>query len=221
MKHCDKCNVDINSDLNYCPLCFNEITENTEEKGSKLYSITADKPKEIIKTHTTRKIFAIISIAVALTCGLINYMTHTPFWSGLVMLGIIYLWILVRHTIMSSRSPFEKVVLQVLGVLAILILSNHVSGGGWFMDYVLPSLLIFVIAVLNMILFVSKKRRVYESSFLIIQLLIIIASVIFMCICDFNLLHLITLCITGLAVVGLVIMDGKNIFKELSKKFHL
>ena len=93
MKHCDKCNVDINSDLNYCPLCFNEITNNADEKCAKLYSVTKEKPTEIIKTHTTRKIFAIISLAVILACGIINYMTGTPCWSALVALGVLYLWI--------------------------------------------------------------------------------------------------------------------------------
>lgn len=220
MKHCDKCNVDVNTDLNYCPLCFNEISTGNLDTP-KLYSVTKDKPREIIKNHTTRKVFAIISIAIILACAMINYLTATPFWSGLVALGVVYLWILVRHTIMSSRSPFEKVVLQVLGVLAILILSNHVSGGGWFMDYVLPSLLILVLVILNMILFVSKKRNHYESSFLIIELLILVASIIFMCICEYNLMHLITLSLTGLSVIGLIIMDGKNVFKELTKKFHL
>ena len=220
MKHCDKCNVDVNSDLNYCPLCFNEIGNGDAEKP-KLYSVTKEKPREIIKTHTTRKIFAIISIAVVLICAIINYLTLTPFWSGIVALSVVYLWIFVRHTIMSTRSAFEKILLQILGILAILILSNYVSGGGWFMDYVLPSLLSLVLIILNMILFISSRRKKHEVSFLIIEILIVIVSIIFMCICEFNLLHLISLCLAGLSIVGLIIMDGKNVFKELSKKFHL
>ena len=220
MKHCDKCNVDINSDLNYCPLCFNEIDEGQLDTP-KFYSVSSVKPTEIKKTHMTRKIFTIISLAVILTCCIINYLTKTPFWSGLVALGIIYLWIFVKHTIMSSRSAFEKVILQVVGIFAILILSNYVSGGGWFMDYVLPALMSLIIIVLNMILFVSPRRKTFEVSFLIIELFILIASIIFMCVRDFNILHLITLCFSGFSLVGLIIMDGKNVFRELSKKFHL
>ena len=220
MKRCDKCNVEINTDLNYCPLCFNEIEEGVSDTP-KLYSVSTSKPKEIIKNHMTRKIFSIISLAVILTCVIINYLTKTPFWSGIVALGIVYLWILVRHTIMSSRSAFEKVFLQVFGILSILILSNYVSGGDWFVDYVLPSLMSLIIIILNMILFLSPRRKSFEVSFVIIEFFVIVSSIIFMCISTYNLLHLITLCVVGLSFVGLFIMDGKYLVKELTKKFHL
>lgn len=221
MKHCDKCNVNVNSTLDYCPLCFNQITGNNDEPN--LYGITKDKPKEIIKSHTTRKVFILLSLAVMIICGAINYLTKTPFWSGIVGLSIIYLWIFIRHTIMSNRGVFEKIFLQVLGILAVLLMTNYVSGGGWFLDYVLPALLSGVVLTLNMMFYISKRRRNYEMSFLIMELIILIISIIFSAtsICEFKTLHLITTLIAGFSITQILVMDGKNIFQEISKKLHL
>ena len=221
MKHCEKCNVEVNTKLDYCPLCFNNLSG--ESKEPKIYEATKDKPREIIKSHKTRKIFILISLAVITICALINYFTETPLWSGIVALGILYLWILVKHTIASDRNVFEKIFLQVVTIIGLLILTNYVSGGGWFLDYVFPSLLCFVVLVLDFILMISNKRRNYEISFLIIELLVLVASIVFVCInvLEFKLLHIITLTLTALSIVGLLIMDGKNIFQEISKKVHI
>ena len=221
MKHCDKCNVEVNTELNHCPLCFNEIKGDNNTTG--LYSVSTSKPKEIQKSHKTRKVFFLISLAVMLVCGLINYLTKTPFWSGIVGLSVLYLWILVRHTIMSNRNVFEKIALQILGVLSILLMTNHVSGGGWFLEYVFPALLCFVIFTLNMILFISKRRKTFEISFLIIELIILIISIIFVSIdvCQFKTMHLVVLVASAFSIVGIIVMDGKNLFQEITKKMHL
>lgn len=221
MKHCDKCNVNVNSELDHCPLCFNQISGDGNTPG--LYNVSSSKPKEIQKSHKTRKVLFLISLAVVLTSGLINYLSRTPFWSGIVGLSVLYLWILVKHTIMSSRNAFEKIALQVLGILSILIITNHVSGGEWFLDYVFPALLCFVIFTLNMILFISKRRKSFEISFLIIELIILIISIIFMSIdvCTFKTLHLVVLVASAFSIVGIVVMDGKNLLQEITKKMHL
>ena len=221
MKHCDKCNVDVNSTLDYCPLCFNAIEGEVTEPSQ--YSVSKTKPKEIIKSHTTRKVFFLISLAIVSVCALINYLSKTPFWSGIVCFGIIYLWILVRHTIMSDRNVFEKVFLQVVGIVAVLVMTNHVSGGGWFLEFVLPALLSFVVITLNMILFISNRRRSYEISFLIIEFLILISSIICALtqVCEFKTMHIITILISAFSMVGIIVMDGKNLWHEISKKMHL
>lgn len=221
MKHCDKCNLDVNTDLNYCPLCFNEISG--EDDAPHMYSHNPNKPREIQKSHKTRKVFFLISLFVVLVCGLINYLTGLPFWSGIVALSVLYLWILVKHTIMSDRNAFEKIFLQVVGILSILFVTNYVSGGEWFVEYVLPSLLAFVILVLDMVLFISKRRRTYETSFIIIELFILIISIVFVSInvCEFKLLHTITLMASALSIIGMIVMDGKNLLQDILKKFHL
>ena len=221
MKYCKKCNVNVNSTLDYCPLCFNKIEGESVEPSQ--FSVSKNKPKEITKSHITRKIFFLISLALVSVCAMINYLSNTPFWSGIVAFGVLYLWILVRHTIMSDRNVFEKVLLQVVGIVAVLLMTNHVAGGGWFLDFVLPALLSFVVITLNMILFISPKRKNYEISFLVIEVIILIVSLIYFLtdICEFKTLHLISTVISSFSIIGIIVMDGKNLWSEFSKKMHL
>ena len=221
MKHCDKCNVDVNTTHTHCPLCFNEIKgENTTPL---MYSVSEAKPNDIQKTHKARKILALISIAVIAICAVINYLTKTPFWSGIVAASIVYVWIFVKHTIMSHRSAFEKILLQVLSVIGLLLITNYVSGGGWFVEYVLPALLTIVVVILDFMLFISKRRRQLQVSFILIEVLVLIISIIFVILnaVSFKLMHIITLITASLSILGVIIMDGKNLFQEISKKFHL
>ena len=223
MKHCNNCNIDVNTDAKYCPLCFNKMDDLNESKPN-LLSVSKEKPTSIIKRHMVRKIFLLLSLATIVITGFINYFTGGAPWSLLVLFGIIYVWIFVKHTIMSNRHIFEKFFFQILGLIAILITSNYISGGGlWFVDYVLPSMFILVLIILNMMLFINKHRRHYEISFLIIELFLIIASIVFINIncCSYKLLYWVALMFSAISMAGIIIMDGKNLYQEMVKKFHL
>lgn len=224
MKHCNNCNVDVNTSSNYCPLCFNALDDINDNSQPKLLSESQKKPREIIKQHMVRKVFLLISLAAIIITMAINYFAKSSTqWSLLVFFGVIYLWILVKHTIMSNRHIFEKFFFQILGLLSILITSNYISGGGWFLEYVMPALFLAVLVILNMMLFVNPKRRYYEITFLIIELLLLIASIVFISTsyCTFKILHWSTLLFSIISIAGIIIMDGRNLYQEVIKKFHL
>ena len=224
MKHCNSCNIDVNTELNYCPLCFNSIEETEKENKPNLYTVSQKKPTENINKHITRKVFLLISLAAILITATINYFTKGSPWAVLVFASIVYLWIFVKHTIMSHRHIFEKITLHFLGLLGILLASNYISGGGlWFLDYVLPSLFVIVLVMLNMMLFINKKRRMWEISFLIIELIVLIISIVFINIgvCSSTILYKISMLLAILCIAGIVIMDGKNLLQELRKNMHL
>lgn len=223
MKHCNHCKIDVNSQSNYCPLCFNKMEENDIKKPNML-DISKEKPTTNIKNHMVRKVFLLLSLSAILITGFINYFTSKTPWSLVIFFGIVYLWIFVKHTIMSNRHIFEKFALQFLGLVTILITSNYISGGGhWFVDYVLPSMFIMVLFVMNLMLFIHKKRRHFEISFLIFELFLLVACIIFVCIdyCSFKTLYLISLIFSAISMAGIIIMDGKNLYQEIVKKFHL
>ena len=119
---------------------------------------------------------------------------------------------------------FEKITFHFVGIVCVLLASQYVSGGGlWFADYVLPSMLVALLITMNMMLFVSKKRKQYEISFLIIELLIMIVSIIFILInyCSTTIVFKISMLLAILSIAGIIIMDGKNLYLELTKKMHL
>jgi len=171
MKHCKNCNVDINTNTNYCPLCFNTIEPTDSPEEPKLLDVNKEKPTIITKTHMVRKVFLLMSLGIMLITGAINYFVGGTPWSLVILVSIVYLWIFVKHTIMSHRNMFEKVLFHIVGIIGVLLASQYVSGGGlWFVNYVLPSLLTVALIVMNMMLLISKKRRLWEVSFLIVEL---------------------------------------------------
>ena len=224
MKHCNNCNIDVNTNSNHCPLCFNTLENTDRPEEPKLLDINQNKPTTITKTHMVRKVFLLISLAVMLTTGAINYFVGGAPWSLVIFTGIVYLWIFVKHTIMSHRNVFEKILFHFIGMVCVLLASQYVSGGGlWFADYVLPAMLIALLVTMNMMLFVSKKRKQYEISFLIIELFILIVNIIFVSIdyCSTTIMFKISMLFTILSMAGIIIMDGKNLYLELTKKMHL
>lgn len=223
MKHCKDCNVDVNSTEKYCPLCFNELEE-VDEKGNAYYTVTHVKPRTITNNHMLSKVFFLLSICLVGVCAVINILTHTEPWSVIVAMSFLYVWIFVRHTILSSRNIFEKILFQLVGIIGLLLTTNLISGGGlWFAEFVLPSIELLALLVLDFMLIVSKKRKYYLLSFFLIDLILLVSSIIFVSInyCDHKIMHIITLFVTALSMLGIILFGGKSLRQEFLKKFHL
>ncbi len=223
MKHCKLCDVDVKTDKSYCPLCFNqlegEIAENT------LYLTNTQKRTQNQKTYFTNKILLFLSLVVSIVCGFINFLTYNGvLWSLVVLAGVAYIWIFVAHTIMSNRGAFEKVFFQLAGLLAILISTHNIAGGGdWLINYVVPSLAIITTVTLVMISLINKRRKSFISGFLVLYFLMMITSIVLIA-CDFDtfkILNEINLLVTALAILGTTIFGFKTIKNEISKKLHL
>ena len=223
MKHCKICNVDVKTDKNYCPLCFNQMQGKSTEKP--LYLCNTDKRSQLKKHYLANKILLFISLVAVCICGFINFITYSGVaWSLVVLTGLVYLWILIRHAIMSNRSAFEKVFFQFVGVLAITISSYFISSGGdWLLNYVVPSIAITTSVILVMITLCNKRRKNFLMGFLVIYFLLLTLSIVLLaCKFDtFKVLNEINLLVTSLAILGTLFFGFKTIKNELSKKLHL
>lgn len=224
MKHCKICNVDI-EDGKYCPLCYNQV-ENVDGSSSPSYY----KHKEKNETYEKKsffvlRLFLFLSLASVSICVFVNVLTKGSPWCVLVSLSVLYVWVLVRHTIMSKRSVFEKILFQVLNIVAILISSNYLAGGGkWLIDYVLPSVAIVTTSVLVLTSLISKRHRSqFLLAFLVMYLLSMIMSIILLaCKYDnFKILNQINMFYSALAIFGTLLLGYRIIKNESSKKLHL
>lgn len=223
MKHCDRCNIDVNTNGIICPLCYGELSGDNGASVP-LYDESSKKPKTGVKNHFVTRLFALFSIVAIAVCLFINIVTKGKPWSFIVISSIIYLWVLIRHTILSLRNTFEKVFLQLLCLALILVSTSFMSvDKGWFLNYVLPSMLIMASISLLMVLFISGKRKLYLFSFLIIFLIMIVVGAVFWGtkFASFKLLYQILVMLNALIVLGIMLMDFKTVKQEFAKKFHL
>ncbi len=223
MKKCSKCNVTVNTNYKTCPLCFNELSETQGEVNEMFKSRELEPKKNNVKKLLT-KIFLFISLVAIIVCLTVNLMVKPlPLWSLLVALGIVYVWILVLHTIISKRNIFEKIVLQIGTLIGLLFVCEWVSGGKqWMVDYVIPSISMAVMLVLFILCLSLKNHQGLVSFFIINIILTLISGILLLCkVPHFALLNIITCILGSVTIVGVVLFSGSALKNELSKKFHV
>lgn len=225
MKHCHICKVDV-EDGKYCPLCYNQLENCADSKAVVPFYKHKDKNETFEKkSYFLLRLFLFLSIASVGTCVFINILTKGSAWSVLVVLSVLYMWVLISHTIMSRRSVFEKILFQVLNIIAILVSSNHLAGGGkWLINFVLPSVAIITTSVLILISLISRRRRSqFLLSFLAIYVLSMVMSIVLLaCKYDtFKILNQINMFYSILTIVGTLLLGYRIIKNESRKKLHL
>ncbi len=223
MKYCSLCKVCIDTNKNFCPLCHNALLDD-ENKSPQTFP-NFSKEKDIKKSKkTVTKIFLILSLAITIACICINVLTKTIAWSVTVALGLVYLWVLVAHTIISRDTPFKKVLFQLIAIIAFLVSTNIIFGGNaWLTNYVYPSIAMMVTVILSMVVFCSKKRKNLLFSFFCIFILMALASVAFLIfkIDTYKIINVINLVVQAFVLFAYLLFAHKIIISEASRKFHI
>lgn len=223
MKKCEQCKVNVNTEHNTCPLCFGELVE-TEGRPSK--DLFKPKVEKVVNKHKEIlvKIFLFLSIIAVVASLLVNLLTKPlPLWSLLVVLAIFYCWVLIGHTILSSRSILEKLILQIGTIIGLLFVCEWVSGESkWMVDYVIPSIAILISVILFILAQALKGHKGVMSFFIMICMFVIITGLILILnLSTFKLLNIIAIATEGVCLIGIILFSGKALKTELSKKFYV
>lgn len=217
--YCPDCKVKIEYGLK-CPLCFKNIKGKSNGKIYPKYKIKK-------KNKTVHNIFLFASIAITLLSFLANgyYFTYYKYpWSLFVFLTIIYLWVLVKHTILSRVKGGNKVLMQVFCLSIICVIVDVNTGfHRWSVNYVIPYILLVSTAV---IAFIARLIKMLWSEYINF----VIAS-IFLCFIPLilSLLNVATVYLPGilagtcsvLTFIGLMIFANKRFKNEVIGRFHI
>lgn len=224
MKRCNKCGVNVDTKFEFCPLCYADLAETESKTTEEIFKTPKELDATKKKMHMVAKIFLILSAITIFASVYINVKTQTIAWSAIVTLSIVYVWVLVCHTIISQASPFKKVFLQLIVIIAFLLTTNFVfSNNDWLSNYVYPSLAMLVSIVLSFIVMCSKNHKRVILSFFSITILMAIASGVLLIfnLCDFGMLNEIALMVEGFILLAYVVLGGKLLLAEAGRKFHL
>lgn len=141
MNKCEHCQVRVDEHLTKCPLCLKVINPHTEVTENSLY------PTYTHKVHTKSFLFKLgvfLSIATVSICALINILTlqHVGrLWFLYIAVTVLYLWLLIGHTILSKSRVGSKIFLQTIGTSIILYVIDFNSGHSrWSVNFVIPFL---------------------------------------------------------------------------------
>ena len=225
MKHCNLCNINIDSDRKYCPLCFNDVEDLGGDKSVPILLSRTKNDNFEKHSYFLTRLFLFLSLAIVGISVFINILTKGVFWSLLVALCIVYIWILIEHTILSKRGAFEKVLFQVAGIVSILVVCNIISGGGeWLVNVVIPSVALATTTILLLISLIGKNRRSqFLLSFLFIYIMFLIMSLVFVLahFDTFKILNLINIMYTSLAILGTILFGFRIIKNEGGRRLHI
>ncbi len=224
MKYCKYCKIKVDTANDFCPICFNHIEE-IDNKCEQLYSPRLKNENEDRLRFFLSKLFLFLSICSIIVCFFVNRLVNPDIpWFWIVCFGILYVWVLVAHTIMSRRSFFSKVLLQVISVIVLLYFTEKVSPDhDWLLQYVYPSISFAVVSVLLMILGIDKNRADNIFGFSIIIALLGTGSLVMLLLntVSYTLLNFINCILCALTLLGLLIFGYGAIKQHLSKKLHL
>lgn len=223
MKKCEKCNVSVDTNKKQCPLCFSEL-DGEYEQTMPLYSDTTYTDNTHKKNRLLMKIFVFITIAAIAICTFVNVLTGlNVFWSALVDVGLLYVWILVRHTIISRRGAFEKIFFQFGAIFALVLTTNWISGGEWFWNIFVPSASLLTTTGLLFLLLINKKRSDFALSSFVMSILLVGLSIVLVClpVDNFKLLNWINIIYTGLFLIAILLFGGKTLKRSLQKNLHV
>lgn len=224
MKYCKNCKVKVDTDRNYCPLCFRELQDDGQPQSGEYPFLARTKNEHFTKNNTfILKLFIFISICAVAICGLVDWWVNKDFgWSMLVLASILYIWILINHTILSRRGVFEKIIIQLLGLMFILYVCQKLSfKRDWLASYVFPSISIATLSTLLMITFIRRDKSWVLSFVAVIILLTGVSVFFFLRLDKFYILNIINLTLCALSLLGYFTFGYSFIKTEFFKKFHL
>lgn len=219
MKKCYKCNVIVNSSLNKCPLCQNEI-----KHGKSKECVFPIIPTIYKKHKLLYKMLSFISLFGSIICITINSIVSKEIsWSWFVIAGILCFWITLI-TAIKRRNHFMKLLFTEFNLIVIItILWDYFTGWHlWSINYVLPFTCIsYIIAMFIMRIFFKyyiKDHIIYitlNCLIGIIPLLLILIDVV-----TVEWPSMISVILSIFMVLLLAIFNRKSFTKELTRRFH-
>lgn len=217
MVKCNKCNVEVDTVSDVCPLCNSEI----KNKDESTYPVIKNN---LTKALFMKKIFFIHCI-ICIIIVLINYFcTPNVKWSIFVVIQIIVAYFIFLR-IFKGRHRIIRLlfILNFITCITSIFWDYYVGFSGWSINYVLPSLCIsygiFMIVLRFLRYFAFKENTSY------IYLNVCIAFIPFILYkvgkITFPLLAIISLVMGVINILILVIFGWTNFKEDIRKKLHM
>ena len=222
MKYCDKCKINVEEHLNYCPLCGRCVSKDGESKNIVQNYPLVQKPKSNnhFVVHLCLWVLILLNI---LTLGLevvladnINYFWHTLSISIVLIFGVL---LPLKHN-WSINSIITVLMVFLSGYM--LFLELYTNSYGWGVQYAIP-LFIFAVANFEIITICMKKLNRLEQ--------VIALFVCFFMELGLFLYNYLTKAVAWPSLVGtfetfaflfiLFVIRYKKTKKELQKSFHI
>jgi hypothetical protein len=247
-RKCIRCNIKIIDNAVECPLCHGvlevehesetaaeqeEVTgtaalvkaaEEDTEGGSK--SITyPDVTYELRTMQFITRLAIFASIVAEVTVLIINYKTFNGiYWSLIVGLGLIYGCITLLYSFKERKSLQRIIQVQMhLGLLAVILLDYLLGFKGWSFQYAIPLTLMGVDLTMAvfMIVGIDGWQNYIMTEIVTFALSILLIILHFAKVVPTSFFAIISVCVTGLILLGTIMLGQRMVTNELKRRFKV
>lgn len=220
MSKCRNCNVEILDETEFCPLCHS-VLEQTEE----LENMYPDARLKTQKMKFVTRLYLFCALVLEFLLVVIDFNGENQVhWSGLVGLGLLYVYMVLRYAVVGKSGYRAKTIVLVILAILFLILVDFITGyRGWAVDYVASGGILLVdAAIIGLMIW---NRRNWQS-YLMWQISMILFSIIPAVLYFVGIERNFTMAILPLVVsvflfLGTMILGGRRASQELYRRFHI
>lgn len=226
MKHCDKCRVDVDTNLKYCPLCHQLLTGENVEGKMERYPEFVPLRREILPI--TKRVLMILSVVSIMTLLLINLLNYNgKLWCLIPIGAIFYFWMLVRYGILTKQNMAFRLAFLTTILIIILNFIDLYAGDnvyeGWALNYVTPFGLLACNLAISVVILV---KRLNYRDYLFYLITIIVFSLVPLALAVFDVITIAWPAIVAfsgaiLILFGINFLFPKSIRDEIRKRFHM
>lgn len=217
MAKCTKCNIELNTISDICPLCNSEI----KNRDASIYPVI----KNNLNKSSLMKMIFFINCLICISILLINYFcTPGVKWSIFVVIQLIVTYWLFRKVLRGRNKILRSLFMLNFIICAVSLFWDYYVGfSGWSINYVLPSLCISYGIFMLILRFVKYFAFKENSSFIYLNVCIEFVPLIlvFYDKITFPLLAIISAVMGVLNLLVLIIFDGSNFKEDIRKKLHM
>ncbi|MGN0396687.1 MAG: DUF6320 domain-containing protein [Candidatus Fimimorpha sp.] len=221
MLYCKKCNVKVRTNHKYCPLCQSPLGGEAEEDDQ----LFPDIDERIDTSGIMIQIFNFLCCAIIIVVFMANWMMNSKdWWAVWVAGGVLCMWVFFTVGLYKRKNLMKNAMWQLcLITVGTIIWDVAIGWRGWSINYVMPiaglitmavMIIIAIIAHLTspeyMIYFLMNCLHGLIPCILVLtdQITVIVPSIIYVGCC-------------ALFLSALIIFQGKAVWSELQKKFHM
>lgn len=219
MKYCEKCGVKVRGAETVCPLCQRSLSGEAEE------SVYPPIPTVYRQHETFFKILILSTIAAGVVCAAVNLLLpQSGYWAVFVVLGILCFWVSLAYAVRRKDNIPKNITVQVF-LVSILGFGWDLLIGwrGWSLNFVIPIACSVALLSLAIIARVMKLPPGDYIVYLIVDIVFGIAPLVFYLtgLLSIALPSIICISLSVLTLSALIVFEGKNMFQELTKRFHV
>ena len=217
MKHCDKCDIDINTNEKVCPICQAKIKGESNSVYPKLKNQTVD---------IVLKFIAFFSLVAVFISGYIDYIVNNKLtFSLFVMLGVLSFYIVVRYIFKSIHKNLLNVFYNIMMIVIILLFIWYgITKTNELVSIVIPIIIIIDLLLSTLLILILRKNYIRKYIHVILMNVLFTFIPVLLVFFKFttNLLTIhISFIFAVITVFYLIVFDFNSLKEEIHKMFHI